>query len=210
MCERAGIILSAIFAIVFSCGTSTALASATSPDHAEIKSRFDLPAEPLDKALRDFAVQANCNISYEPSIVAGLQAPAIKGEFTTGNVLSLLLAGTKLHAVNVNEDTIQILGNSAASKLLVTAVSNGYDSSRAGVVRVASATPDAPVPGASSADADSNGSATADEKSNNKKELEEIVVTGTHIRGVSTASPVIEIGREEIDRSGTRRAPICC
>jgi hypothetical protein len=30
------------------------------------KSRFDLPAEPLGKALRDFAVQAKCNISYEP------------------------------------------------------------------------------------------------------------------------------------------------
>jgi len=37
----------------------------------DIKSRFDLPAEPLDKSLRDFAIQANCNISYEPSLVAG-------------------------------------------------------------------------------------------------------------------------------------------
>jgi hypothetical protein len=39
---------------------------------AEDKSRFDLPAEPLGKALRDFAVQANCNISYEPALVLGL------------------------------------------------------------------------------------------------------------------------------------------
>jgi iron complex outermembrane receptor protein len=35
-----------------------------------------------------------------------------------------------------------------------------------------------------------------------QSDLAEIVVTGTHIRGGSVASPVIDIGREEIDRSG--------
>jgi len=62
----------------------------------------------IDKALRDLAVQANCNISYEPSMVAGLQAPPISGEFTVGRVLSLLLKGTKLRAIDINENTIQI------------------------------------------------------------------------------------------------------
>src|SRR5579859_1031883 len=104
MCERAGIILLAIFAGILPLQISTSLATSMSSPNAEIKSRFDLPAEPLDKALRDFAVQANCNISYEPSIVAGLQAPAIKGEFTVGDVLSLMLTGTRLRAVNINED----------------------------------------------------------------------------------------------------------
>src|SRR5260370_23395743 len=111
MCGRAGIILLAIFAASFSLDASTSLAFSPSPANPEIKSRFDLPAESLDKALRDFAVQANYNISYEPSIVAGLRAPAIKGEFTIGKVLSLMLTGTRLRAVNVNENTIQILEN---------------------------------------------------------------------------------------------------
>src|ERR1700693_755979 len=109
MCGRAGIVLLAIFATIFLLSAPASPARATSSAGTEIKLRFDLPAESLDKALRDFAVQANCNISYEPSIVIGLQTPAINGEFTVGRVLSLLLDGTRLRAVNVNENTIQIL-----------------------------------------------------------------------------------------------------
>jgi hypothetical protein len=74
---------------------------------AEIKSRFDLPAESLAQALRDFAIQANCNISYEPSVVADLQAPAIKGEFTAADALSRILTGTRLTVVSVNADTLR-------------------------------------------------------------------------------------------------------
>jgi iron complex outermembrane receptor protein len=166
MCGRAGIILLAIFATVFSLDVSTSLASATSPASSEIKMRFDLSAESLDKALRDFAVQAHCNISYEPSMVAGLQTPAIIGEFTVDRVLSLLLKGTRLRAVNVNDNTIQILEEPASTG------------------------------------AREGNSTTDDAKAHDKKDLEEIVVTGTHIPGVSSASPVIEIEREEIDRSG--------
>lgn len=120
-----------------------------------VKASFDLPAEALDKALRDFAIQAHCNISFEPSVVAGLQAPAIKGEFTAADALTMILAGTRLTSVNVDEDTIRVM-------------------------RVV----------------DTSGQAS------DKDGLSEIVVTGSHIRGISVASPVIEIGREEIDRSG--------
>jgi iron complex outermembrane receptor protein len=162
MCERAGIILSAIFAGLLSLYVSTSPAASTPSVSSEIKSRFNLPAESLDKALRDFSFQANCNISYEPSIVAGLQAPAIRGDFTPLGVLSIMLKGTRLVPVSVNENTIEV------------------------VERPASASQDA----------------TGDAIAHDKKDLEEIVVTGTHIPGVSSASPVIEIGRAEIDRSG--------
>ena len=103
MCVRAGIILPAICAAVLSLNASPSPANAASPPDSaaaatstsalatDIKLHFDLPAGPMDKALRDFAVQANRNISYEPSIVAGLQASAIKGEFTVGDALTLLL-----------------------------------------------------------------------------------------------------------------------
>ena len=124
----------------------------------DLKSHFELPAEPMDRALRDFALQANCNISFEPSLVAGLQAPAIKGEYSRGEALSILLTGTALKAVTVNDNTIQVVERGAGTDL--------------------------------------------DRKTADKRDLEEIVVTGTHIRGGPSASPVMEIGREEIDRSG--------
>jgi iron complex outermembrane recepter protein len=198
MCGRAGIILLAIFAAILSPGASPSLASETPPARSEIKSHFDLPAESLDKALRDFAAQANCNISYEPAIVAGLQAPAIKGEFTVGRVLALLLKGTKLRAVNVNENTIQILEKSQSTSRDATSTPNNHYP-YGGVPTPGT---DAPTPATPFADADSNTSTAADDKSRDKKDLDEIIVTGTHIRGVSMASSTIEIGREEIDRSG--------
>jgi iron complex outermembrane recepter protein len=203
MCERAGIILSAIFVGLVSLNVSTSLAASTSAASADTKSRLDLPAEPLDKALRDIAVQANRNISYEPSIVAGLQAPAIKGEFTIGGALSLILTGTNLRAVYVNENTIQILEKTAGTKQSATTPRRSNNSS--GAAAQAPATPgalDSPSVGAGTTITDYNGSTADEEKPRDTKGLEEIVVTGTHIRGVSLPSPVIEIGREEIDRSG--------
>lgn len=115
---------------------------------ADLKSHFNLPAEPLERALRDLALQAKCNISFEPSLVAGLQAPAIKGEYSRAEAVAMLLSGTSLKVVTVNDNTMQVLG------------------------------------------------------ALEKRDLDEIIVTGTHIRGVTSASPVIELGREEIDRSG--------
>jgi iron complex outermembrane recepter protein len=161
MCRRAGIVLLAIFASGLPLHASPSLSMAASPAASAIKFHFDLPAEPLDKALRDLAVQANCNISYEPSIVAGLSAPAVKGEFTVDGALSLLLKGTSLHATNVNADTIQILAGSQTAA-----------------------------------------SAPGPEVGPSQNDISEIVVTGSHLRGVSPASPVMEIGREEIERSG--------
>lgn len=130
-------------------------ASFVSHADAEIKTHFDLPAEALDKALRDFAVQAHCNVSYEPSVVAGLRAPVIKGDFTAADALAMLLVGTRLSATHVDENTIRVVRTADSGNL-----------------------------------------------QGDKDALSEIVVTGSHIRGISVASPVIEIGREEIDRSG--------
>src|SRR5580704_17747570 len=82
---------------------------------AELKSRFDIPAEDLGKALRDFAVQANCNLSYDPASIKHLQAPAIKGDFTVPAALSLILRCTHLRAVQINENTVQVLDSSSST-----------------------------------------------------------------------------------------------
>jgi iron complex outermembrane recepter protein len=202
MCERAGIIVLAIFAAVLSLSSSASLAESASAARAEIKSRFDLPAEPMDKALRDFALQANCNISYEPSLVAGLQAPAIKGEFTVDGALALILTGTKLRAVNVNEDTIQILEKPKATSRDAP-FSDDHYSYGADVLRVAGAGPDAQAPSAASPTSSERDSSTGDGQKHDDKDLEEITVTGTHIRGTKDSpSPVLVFTRADIDATG--------
>jgi iron complex outermembrane receptor protein len=199
MCRRAGIILFAIFAAVLSLDPSTSLGSETPSASSGIKSHFDLPAEPLDKALRDFAAQANCNISYQPAIVAGLQAPAIKGEFTVGGVLALLLKGTRLRAVDVNENTIQILEKPRSTSRDAASAPNGQypqDFGRTGadVPTPARTTPDSRVADGSNGDAEGHGN----------RDLQEITVTGTHIRGTKDSpSPVLVYTRADIDATGT-------
>jgi len=178
MCRRAGITLLAIFAAFISLVAVTSLAAQTSSSSSEIRSHFEIPAEPLGKALRDFATQANCNISYEPSLVAGFRAPAIKGDFTVGGALALMLTGTRLRAVNVNENTIQI------------------------VEQPPPASRDVPSPTTTSPDSHISSSSFGDAGRDNK-DLQEIIVTGTHIRGVKDSpSPVMVFTRADIDATG--------
>lgn len=158
------------------------------------KSRFDIPAEDLGKALRDFAIQANCNLSYDPASVEHLKAPAIKGDFTVPDALSLILRGTHLRAVNINENTIQVLDSAAST--------SGSNSALTGaVVRLAYATSDAPQPSSQNVVAPPEASSIAED--NKTPGLEEIVVTGTNISGVENKTvPLLTFDRDAIERSG--------
>jgi iron complex outermembrane receptor protein len=161
---------------------------------SDSKSRFDIPAEDLGKALRDFAVQANCNLSYDPASVKHLQAPALKGEYTAPDALALILRGTHLHAVSINENTIQVLDSASSTTDLNSAAPPA-------VMHLAYATPDTAPSSQTAAQPVSSSSSTTDE--NKTFGLEEIVVTGTNISGVENkTAPILSFDRDAIDRSG--------
>ena len=163
---------------------------------------FDLPAEPLDQALRDFAIQAKCNISYEPAAVRGLQAPAIKGDYSASVVLNLLLKGTPLHAVHINNDTIQVLDKSKSRSAGSSSSAGSRDSSGADMVHLAYAAAGPPAAAASATDSDTDQHSASDTNSSSK-DLAEIVVTGTNIHGVDNKTvPLLSFDRDAIDRSG--------
>jgi iron complex outermembrane recepter protein len=187
------------FALLVSPPAAASVTNGTDAATRAEKSRFDIPAEDLSKALRDFAIQANYNLSYDPASVQHLRAPAIKGDFTVPDALSLILRGTHLRAVNINENTIQVLDSASTTTDLNSA-------RPAPVIRLAYATPDAQAP--SSAPASQNIAAppasTSTTQDNNKTPgLEEIVVTGTNIIGVENKTvPLLTFDRDAIDRSG--------
>lgn len=60
---------------------------------------YSLPKQPLADALLQFARQVNQPILYDPAKLAGLQAPAVYGEFVADRVLSLLLAQQPVEAI---------------------------------------------------------------------------------------------------------------
>jgi iron complex outermembrane recepter protein len=163
---------------------------------AELKSRFDLPAESMAQSLRDFAVQANCNISYDPSAVADLQAPAIKGEFTAADALAKILMGTGLTVVSVNADTLRVVEKPRPTS---RDADRRRETQAGDTVRLAYAAADVPSPTSNSSGSES---ASSDGKSKSA-DLEEITVTGTHIRGTKDSpAPVVIFTRDDIDAAG--------
>ncbi|MGO3553616.1 STN domain-containing protein, partial [Pseudomonas helleri] len=52
---------------------------------------FDIPAQPLTNALSAFARQANLQLGLAAGLVDGLQAPAVRGNFSNEQTLRQLL-----------------------------------------------------------------------------------------------------------------------
>lgn len=154
---------------------------------AGVQAHFDIPAEDLGKALRDFALQANCNVSYDPASVKNLQAPAVKGNFALRDALALILQGTHLRAVNINDNTIQVID--AASPAAIQLSSANFAPTQ-------STSSDTPQPGTEPAQ-------IAPSDDGKTLGLEEIIVTGTNISGVDNKTvPLISFDRDAITRSG--------
>jgi iron complex outermembrane receptor protein len=143
---------------------------------------FDIPAQPLDKALLEFGDQAHVQImfAWDP-MIRSVRSHVIKGRYTAKQALSVLLDGTRLE--------YEEHGNT---------------------VTIARDPP--PGPAQSRSDAKSAGEARVQEdkqkhpgakEQKNGDVLEEVTVTGTYIRGTSPiGSPLIVYSHEAIEESG--------
>lgn len=83
------------------CALTLALAAALGPlaspgMAAPADVTIDLPAQPLDDALRTLAQQQGLQIFYAPALVAGRQAPAVQGRMSPDAALQALLRDTPL------------------------------------------------------------------------------------------------------------------
>jgi len=58
--------------------------------------RFNIPAQDLDSALREFGLQAERQVLFSPEIVAGRRSNAVIGNYDPTRALKTLLAGTRL------------------------------------------------------------------------------------------------------------------
>lgn len=59
-------------------------------------SALDIPAGSLDQTLLSISQQSGKRISFDQSLVDGLNAPAIKGDLSAGEALQIALQGTDL------------------------------------------------------------------------------------------------------------------
>jgi iron complex outermembrane receptor protein len=148
-----------------------AAAQAASPPVPTVQT-WELPAGPLEVALKRAALQAPLTISYSPELVAGRTTRGVSGEHTVAQALQMLLAGTGLESDSVDE-------NSFALK--VASRSDGPRSERASP-RATETTPREAKPTVA--------------------QIEEVSVTGTRIRGAKPSSPLVIISQEEMRLAG--------
>ena len=157
--------------------------------------KFELPAQPLQQSLRAISQQANVNILFDSDTVDGLYAPALNGDLTVQEAIRLLTSDKKLTVQQPAQDTITVSRLMTATSTRMRRISDVREQDRRSM-RVAQA---------SAAEEQTPTSASADstKPDTSRIQLEEVVVTGSHIRGAQNlSSPVLTFDREDIDRSG--------
>lgn len=161
---------------------SLVAAGISAPVHAQQTDEiveFDIPAQKLSNALKSYGVAADRQVLFAVNLVRGKRANAVSGELQPNVALDQLLMGSGLAYETTASDVVVIK-------------TVQQDASAGQTLRAASVEEGDAV------------SITASEGEGGVlPELEEIIVTGTNIRGVeNSASPVLRFDREMIDRSG--------
>ncbi|MGE8633158.1 MAG: STN domain-containing protein, partial [Achromobacter piechaudii] len=69
---------------------------------------FDLPAGSLDATLTEIARLSRTVVSYDPQLVRGLNAPAVRGLYTTDAALRAALAASGLESTRAGDGTLTL------------------------------------------------------------------------------------------------------
>lgn len=180
--------------------------------------RMNIPAEALRPALRSLAQEFGFQIVYPSKDVATLRTRGVVGNFTLNEALDRALAGTGLTFRYIDVRTITIMPVSHPGAVgdppagAPRRNGGGKDGPRASQQGSSEASvEDSPMQGAASTGAagegQSNSSATGSGAT--ASALQEVVVTGTLIKGsnIQTALPMQILGSTYIARTGATSVP---
>lgn len=160
--------------------TSAQAAPPVAPPVEEQRVAVNLAEGALDQSLIRLAQQTRVRIMFQSQLVAGLRAPAVQGPMSPLQALRQLLTGTGIE-VRQARPGVLVLHRVKTPIAERRALAQPIDRDAAATGR--------PSPGAARPD-------------DSVTQVEEIVV-GSHIRGVKDGpSPVIVLGRDDIDRGG--------
>ncbi len=152
-----------------------------------------LPADDLVASLELLAKQSGIEFIYDAEQLKGIKTHGVSGDLTPKAAVMKLLEGTNLSLTEHN-GAMLIAAPQAGPGMPTSAPSSPEDVDNA--VR--------PVPPNTSRQTVPNGSADLDQKSRKNSALDEIIVTGTHIRGeVPVGSALIVYTRTDIEQSGS-------
>lgn len=167
-------------AFVLACFSMLAVASLGITRDAQAQTQpkvhFEIAAQPLDRALRQFALQSKRQVIFDPASIPARNAAAIKGDLSPEEALKAILEGSGLVFTLGKGDTLVITPAAAT-----TESGGSRDTSDS-------------APGAGP---------TFPESNKSRDQLNEIVVTGSHIRGEAASAAVLRTyDRAQIEESG--------
>ena len=155
-----------------------------------------IEAQALGSALQVLAEEYDLQVLFESAVVANHTAQAIPQGTSRDAALGDLLSGTDLTYEFVNERTVAIRG--VEEEAVVgheRGASDSKNSPPTPVLTAQNQTPPQETPTSPS-------QAITNEVEDDDEVLEQIIVTGSRIRGAQSASPVVTITRDEIDLAG--------
>ncbi|NHK27167.1 TonB-dependent receptor [Parvularcula flava] len=152
---------------------------------------WDMPAQPLTDALIAWSARSNFVVLIEDDLTAGLQSPALTGAYTSREALERLLAASGL-AYRIEDNGTLIVTPRLQTASMTLPVDSGIALGARSSRQVDRVEERADRPEQDRGREEEDASAMADE----------IVVTGTRIRGTPPTAPVHVVTRQEIERSG--------
>ena len=161
---------------------------------------FDIPASTLPQALRAFARQSRIELVFAERGYDDVMTQAVVGVYQRETALEMLLAGTGLSVGFGSGDSVIVQRAQPSEATTELAVGRLDDEAMLLAQAVAASTQtsnDFPDIG----DQDSS-TTLADPYAESNQILDEIVTTGSRIRGAQSASPIVTIDRAEIDMAG--------
>ena len=169
----------AVSAIALCAATATAaFAQEPGVSVSEETRQFDIEAQPLSRAIAEFSRQSDINVVASSRMTMGLRSQALKGEMRPQEALKVIIGDAALDPQMQANGSIVLAENDQSA-----------DFRDRSLIRVAQ------VLDVSSEDPASEDDAYLD--------ADEVIVTGTNIRGVENPTvPVLQFDREDIDLSG--------
>jgi iron complex outermembrane recepter protein len=191
----------AVLFSILACGTVAAHGREHAIPHISLSA--PIAAQPLSLALQAWARQAGMQVMYATEIAAGLQTRGVPAGLTAQAALERLLDGTGLQFRVLNDRAISVVRKSSEEAVPVpgsqTGPARGAGDPEASHVNEAAEE----TLRLSRADPDEQRSAdSAAFAAERHVSLEEVVVTGSHIRGAEPVAPVLVFTREDFDRAG--------
>ncbi|HKU14059.1 MAG TPA: TonB-dependent receptor [Steroidobacteraceae bacterium] len=172
---------------------------------ADAPKRIDVPAGELVAALEALSRQAPVDLVFQPEQLKRFRTDGVSGNYTPEDAIRILLKGTPLQLRTDSSSGAMVIAPAAPQTSAVSRAGRGPQGEGSFWSRLRLAQVDASSASQAErrSEVASNEEGKEDQQPVKRAALEELIVTGTHIKGIGNATaPVLTFDREAIERTG--------